>query len=181
MRSRQRKTATVVAIVGALMLSTGCGGRNVRGPFRTQFLDSETKQPIPGVVFLAVWHTAVPNPVSGPSEPFYEAREVVSGPDGRVDVPRLSGPVFKLGLDVRFYNFAPGGFATERVQVTPAGGRRYVDTTITLLRRLERREERLKNIPSLPSVPDEKMPRFIAILDQERVALGLSEYYPKGH
>lgn len=167
------KVLVIVALVATGALSSACGDRNVRGPFRTQYLDAETRQPINGVVFLAVWHTISPNFVSGPSEPFYEAHEVVSGPDGRVEIPRLSGPVFRLGLDVRFFELAPGGYATERVEVRPSEGQRYVDPTLTLMR-VTTREERCQRLRfGMPLVPANTVtiPLFLAATERERGAI----------
>ena len=178
MDASRGKASAIVTIVVAVALCSGCGGRNVRGPFATQYLDSETKRPISGVVFLAVWHTIKPNPVSGPSEPFYEAREVVSGPDGRVEIPRLTGPVFKLGLDVRFYEFAPGGYATERVQVMPALGQRYVDPTVTFMK-LTTRDERCKRLPYAGATVSldaaDRSPRFMEAITRERSQLNCQD------
>ena len=173
-----KRHALIAAVLAAAVLSSACGSRNVRGPFRTQYLDSETKEPIRGVVFLAVWHTIVPNLVQAPNEPFYEAREVVSGPDGRAEIPRLSGPVFKLGLDVRFYEFAPGGYATERVQVTPTGGQRLVDPTVTFMR-VTTRAERCKRLPYVAATltldAAERSPLFMEAVTRERSDLKCSE------
>ena len=173
-----RRKISVIALVAAVVLSSACRDRNVRGPFRTQYLDAETRQPISGVVFLAAWHTIVPNLVSGPSEPFYEAREVVSGPDGRVEIPRLTGLVWGIGLDVRFYEHAPGGFVTERVQVTPSEGQRYVDPTVIFMR-VTTREERCKRLPfasgSMPLDAAGRSPRYRAAIARERSELKCRE------
>ena len=169
-----RRSLSVIALVAAVALSSACRDGNVRGPFRNRYLDAETRQPISGVVFLAVWHTIRPNLVSGPSEPFYEAREVVSGADGRVEIPRLTGPVFRFGLDVRFYDFAPGGYVNERAQVTPPDAETYVNPTVTFMKKLKTHEARCEAMrrPSLiPSAvgaaPIEKMRVYMTALNRE--------------
>lgn len=170
-----------VALGAAVMLSAGCAGPDVRGPFRNQYVDEETGKPIEGVVFLAVWHDTVVTPVHGTTR-YYDAQEDVSGADGRVEIEGLAAPVWRLGVGVTFYEFAPGGYwyASRGTQVTPPDGQVYIDSTVTFMRRLKTAEERIKRIPSLPSVPDEKMRHFIAALDQERASLGLPQYYPEG-
>jgi hypothetical protein len=65
---------TAVALSLAVLLSSGCGDLERRGPFRGQFLDAETGQPIEGVVFLAVWFSVTANFVSGGSEALLRVR-----------------------------------------------------------------------------------------------------------
>jgi hypothetical protein len=160
----------VLALIATVLGATACTGRDVRGPFRTQFVDAKTGKPIEGVVFLAVWHSITPNLVGDGGEEFYEAREVVSGPDGRVEAPALVGPIWRLALDVRFHEIARDGYATSLVQVTPAEGRRYIDPTITRMRQLRTREERCSRLSFLmPSVPRNTttIPLFLAMWEAE--------------
>lgn len=173
-----RPFAFVVWTIGlVVMTSTACRyGPEVRGPFWNRYVDADRGQPVEGVVFLAVWHTVTPNLVSGGPENFYEAREAVSGADGRVEIPALTGPIWRIGLSVRFYEFVPGyGYASESAQVTSPNTRPYTETTVTLLRPLETRQERCKNahrgslIPSLIGVaPHTKMERYMAAVARER-------------
>lgn len=159
-----------VALATAVVLLSGCAGRDVRGPFRNQYVDAETGKPIEGVVFLAVWTSSIPNPASGGSEQFYEAREAVSGPDGRVEIPALAGPIWRIGVGVRFYELASDGYGGGRVQVTPPGTQRYIDPTVTLMRRALTREERCGRLSFLmPSIPGnvEKISRYFAAWETE--------------
>ena len=125
---------TIAALLFAT-LAAGCTGRDVRGPFRNQYIDAETGKPIEGVVFLAVWYSTNLNFVDGGGESFYDAREVVSGPDGRVEIPALVGPILRFPLNVRFHEFSSDGYEGARVQVTPSGTKAYVNPTITAMRR----------------------------------------------
>lgn len=171
----------IVMLAAAAALLAGCAGPDVRGPFRNQYVDADTGKPIEGVVFLAVWHSVTPNFVSGGSEPFYEAREAVSGPDGRVEIPGLAAPIFRFGLGVRFYEFAPGGHAAERVQITPPDGRLYGNPTVTFMRQpKETREERCKRLDYLmpsPSVPNNTatIPQYLGAVNRERSDLKCRE------
>lgn len=172
MRGSVAKT-TLLALVVVVTASAACAGRDVRGPFRTQFVDAETGKPIEGVVFLAVWHSLVPNLVISPNERFYEAREAVSGPDGRVEIPALTGPIWKLGLGVRFYEFAKE-YATERIQIIPSDGEKYFDTTLSALKRLRTREDRCihAHLPLLiPDAPHDRMPLYVTAIGRERDSL----------
>lgn len=134
------------ALLVAIALSTACAGRDVRGPFRTQFVDAETGKPIEGVVFLVVWHSLVPNLVVSPNERFYEAQEAVSGPDGRVEISGLQGSVWKVAIGVRFHDLAPGGYVTQRMEVTPSDGLPYIDPTVTFIRRIANADERCRGV-----------------------------------
>jgi hypothetical protein len=55
------------------------------GPFRGKIVDMETGQGIPGAVVLAIWLEKVPTPIEMHTR-FYDAREVVSGPDGSFEI-----------------------------------------------------------------------------------------------
>jgi hypothetical protein len=168
-------TWLIVAIAAALALSASCAGRDVRGPFRNQYVDAETGKPIEGVVFVAVWYSVTLNLVDGGGETFYEAREVVSGPDGRVEIPALTGPILRLTLNVRFHEFEGDGYGGGRVQVTPTDGQRYIDPTVTFIQQLKKtREERCKRLElSMPSVPNNtaKIPRYLEAVQRVRAEL----------
>lgn len=150
----------IVALAVAVAMSSGCAGQDVRGPFRTQFVDAETGKPIEGVVFLAVWHSVTPNFVSGGPEQFYDAREVVSGPDGHAEIPALTGPIWRIGVGVRFHEFASGGYVAERVE-----------PTMTFMRRTTL-EERCKRLPfasgMVPAEAVAKSPRYADAVSRKR-------------
>ncbi|MBI4264337.1 MAG: hypothetical protein HY657_08170 [Acidobacteria bacterium] len=158
-------------MVALAVLCTSCTRPEQRGPFRNQYIDVETGQPIEGVVFLVVWESVTPTPTGDGGRSFYEAREAVSGPDGRVEIPALTGPIVRISLDVRFHEFAPGyGYASRGTQVTPPDGRPYIDRTVTFMRRLKTREERCAAVdrPLIPAVPGDVMPRFTTAVHVER-------------
>ncbi|MBI4886902.1 MAG: hypothetical protein HY824_07410, partial [Acidobacteria bacterium] len=137
---------TIGALTVTAVLVSGCGGQDVRGPFRNHYVDAETGKPVEGVVFLAVWYTVTPNPVSGGSEHVYGAREAVSGPDGNVEIPGLAWWAWRPTLDVRMREFAAGGYGAGRLQVSPTTGQPYIDETTTFMT-LKTREERCALLP----------------------------------
>jgi hypothetical protein len=162
-----------VALAAVVALASGCAGREVRGPFNNQYIDAETGKPIEGAVFLVVWNRLTPNLVDGGGRRFYDAREAVSGPDGRVEIP--ASVIWRPGLEVEFHELAPKGFALERIEVTPPSGRRHIEPTRTLMRVMNR-EERCERLSyALPSVPATAIPKFQDATDRERTELRCSE------
>jgi hypothetical protein len=143
------------------------------GPFRGQIVDAETGQPIAGAVVLVVWWEAVFTPIQT-NRKFYDAREALTDPQGRFEVPRLPSPFFTF----RFFRpnviyFAPG-YAAHAELVTPPDGEPFVDPTIVQVRRLKTREERIRNQDRYPpSIPARKMPYLLGALNMERAELGL--------
>lgn len=162
-------------LVGAVTLGlpSFATGREKWGPFRGQVVDLETGQPIAGAVILAVWWEVVATPVEGKSR-FYDAKEAVTGPDGRFEIPRLKAPFWKLGVQpAELTIFAPG-YEWRSTLVTPPDGERFVAPTVVQMRPLKTREELLQKSRSRPaSVPLEKMPELTRVINAEREMLGV--------
>jgi len=59
MANRDARAWVVVALTAAA-LGGSCTRAEERGPFRNQYIDAETGQPIEGVVFLVVWESVTP-------------------------------------------------------------------------------------------------------------------------
>ncbi|MBM3817424.1 MAG: hypothetical protein FJW14_00205 [Acidimicrobiia bacterium] len=165
---------TVAALVA--VLTAACAGPEIRGPFRNQYIDVDTGKPIQGVVFLAVWEKVYPTVTGDGGRYFYEAREAVSGPDGRVEIPAVSPLNSIFTLEVTFHAFGAGyGYADDNVLVTPPSGKAYIDPTVTRMRRLPSREERCQFLRHLssPSVPENtlRIPKYLAVTHGESDAL----------
>ncbi len=157
------------------------------GPFRGQIVDVETAQPIAGAVVLAIWIELVDALVQTNTQ-FYDAREAVTGPDGRFEISRRKPPFFTFRiLEPEFKIFAPG-YAEHRWIVTPPTGQALVDPTVIEMRLLKTREERRRNLPAIPGVfytsepsggalktvvPRSKIENFLRVLNEEEKALGL--------
>jgi hypothetical protein len=139
-------------------------------------VDAETNKPIAGAAVIAIWWEAVFNPVQGKQE-FYDAKEAVTDADGRFEIPRLSVPFWKLGVQPgQITYFAPGYIPVQRV-VTPPGGEPFVAPTIVMLRRAKDREERVQYQRRLPpSIPFKKMPTFLKVFNEERLSLGFQAF-----
>lgn len=77
------------------------------GPYEGRIIDSETKQPIEGVVVLGVWYKEVPN-VAGSSSTFYEAKETITDKNGDFKIPGLGLKMFSYVGMMRFMIFKAG-------------------------------------------------------------------------
>ena len=150
------------------------------GPFRGQFIDVETGQPIAGAVVLVAWYEAVFALVQT-NQRFYDAHEAVAGPDGRFEVPRLSPPLFSFRiLDPQISYFAPGYIPTVE-RVTPPDGQPFVARTVIEMRSVRTREEQReilsRAVPFLPwELRFEKMPRYLEALNEAARRAGLEPY-----
>jgi hypothetical protein len=143
-------------------------------------VDVETRQGIPGAVVLAIWLEKVPTPIEMHTR-FYDAREVVSGPDGSFEIPRRPPPFFTFRiLEPEFKVFAPG-YAEDRWVVTPSTGQALVDPTVIEMRRLKTRDERLDVLRRADGtdVPPEKRCLLTKAVNNERKHLGLQGQYPE--
>jgi hypothetical protein len=129
-----------------------------------------TEQPIAGAVILVVWWEVCG--IFG-QECFVEAREAVTGADGRFRIPRLAGLRWKLGVQPpTIHAFAPG-YVAEAEIVAPITGEVYVDPTVLQMRRLKTREALIRKDSSRPArVPLEKMQELTRAVNVERSMLG---------
>jgi hypothetical protein len=182
MRSRWYDGAVGLILV-ALLWSGGLAPADAEekwGPFRGRMVDVETGQGIPGAVVLAIWLEKVPTPIETHTR-FYDAREVLTGPDGTFEIPRRPPPFFTFRiLEPTFKVFAPG-YAEDRWVVTPSTGQALVDPTVIEMRRLRTREELRQKSRSRPSqVPDDHMPEFVRAINIERKMLGMDPVGPSG-
>jgi len=165
-------------------LSSGCldhaGAVEKWGPFRGQIVDLETGQPIAGAVVLAIWIELVDARIQTNTR-FYDAREAVTGPDGRFEIPRRPPPFFTFRIpEPEFKIFAPG-YAEHRWVVTPPAGDALVDPTVIEMRRLKTREEQLEVLrrADSASAPPDKRCLLTRAINQERKNLGLQTLYPE--
>jgi hypothetical protein len=166
-------------IVGALTLgllvglAAGATAGEKWGPFKGQIVDVETGQGIEGAVVLAIWTKMTPN-VAGASTEFFDAREAVTGPDGRFLMPRRDPPFFTMNIpEPNIKVFAPG-YGDPRWVVTPETGEPLVDPTAIEMRKLKTRVELERKSHTYPSyVPIQKMQQFINAINLERKMQGL--------
>ncbi len=148
------------------------------GQFRGQVVDLETGQPIVGAVMLVVWLEVYGFGFAG--HRFYDAHEAVTDAEGRFEIPRLSVPPWKVGVQPpTFHLFAPG-YEPYADVITPVSGRVFIDETVSQMRRLKTRQELLRKSRSTPSfVPHAKMREFVKAVNTERRMLGLQPIDPE--
>jgi hypothetical protein len=156
----------VVLLLSALLMIGGCrSGPEQWGPFRGRVVDAETGMPISGAHVMVTWIREPPSLHF--SQWFYDAQETVTDSDGRFEMPRRTHFVNAPG----FGFFAPG-YVIQAEDVTPTGGRKYVDPTVSRMRPLKTREERCKHRPAEPWADVSKVRRFMEAVQQYNLGLG---------
>jgi hypothetical protein len=166
--------ALAAALTLTLLVSSQASSVEKFGPFRGQLVDVETGQPIAGAAILVIWWEAIFSPVGHPTERFYDAREAVTDAEGRFDIPRLSVPFWKLGIQAGQVLYFAVGYEPHGKVVTPPDGQPFAAPTVVQMRRLKTREELLQKSRGYRSqIPAEKMREFLKAINIERRMLGL--------
>lgn len=155
---RRRHARALVALMPLLL--AGClSGPQQWGPFRGQVVDAETGRPIAGAHVMVSWDRDIPN-LAHATQSFYDAQETVTDANGGFEIPRKRRLVTVLVSEPRVRVFAPDYLAASE-EVTPTGGRLYVDPTIVKMRPLKTREERCKHSPGGPGGEEGlRVPRY---------------------
>ncbi|TAK10128.1 hypothetical protein EPO44_00410 [bacterium] len=166
------------------------------GPWKAHVVDAETGKPLEGVVVLAYWikYTSTAAGLAGPE--FYDAEEVVTGPDGRFVIQgrwtftllpwtHIRGPelvIFKPGYGQwRFQGSKdwPDDAYEQDTRTKKAWEQFRGEGVVIELPLLKTREERLEFYRSVTwsLVPQERTKRLREALDEERVYLGFRRMY----
>jgi hypothetical protein len=164
------------------------------GPWKAQVVDAETRQPLAGVVVVAVWKKYLPVEGTVGIFEYVDSIEEVTGGDGRfVIAERIFSDADRLILkEPDFYLFKPGygqwrfqgeeGWskldAVERKKRYEEAGRQFESKGAVIeMPSLKTSDERLKFYQSpwrLPGiVPPEKIKRWTDAQQAERKYLGL--------
>lgn len=173
MRSKKLLLMLCFTLAANILALAACGlAPEKSGPFRGQVVDLETGEPISGAAILVVLWEAIFSPTGHPTRKFYDTREAVTDAEGRFEIPRLSIPFWKLGIQPgEVMLFAPGYIVHAEV-VNPPDGTPFVNPTVIQMRRLKTREELLKKSRGYPSqIPEEKMSNFLRMIDVEQEML----------
>ncbi|MBI4686584.1 MAG: hypothetical protein HY756_02220 [Nitrospirae bacterium] len=170
------------------------------GPWSGKVIDSETKEPIEGVVVLAVWQKVYATP-AGDSSYFFFFLEVLTDKEGKFFIPkfravnvipvirRIEGPVFTIFKPVYtafsdsaynyFNKYSPDSpLRTDRDTIAES----FKKGVVVELFKLKTREERIEGLhEALPlgEVSDEKMPALLNLINTERKRLGLDPIHIK--
>ena len=163
----------LAALLLLLLLPGPAPAEEKWGPFRGRVVDVETGQGIAEAVILAIWLETWSSPIEIRTG-FYDAKEVLTRPDGTFEIPRLSPPFFRFRImEPEFRVFAPG-YAEQHRVITPATGEPFVSPTVIEMRKLKTREELLKKSRGYPSqVPEERIPELLRAINIERSMLGM--------
>ena len=187
-------TVLVTAAVAAICLA-GASPALAAGPWKGQVVDEETGQPLEGVVVLFYWlkDSGTLATSHGGTE-FYDAEEVVTGPDGRFVIP--SRRIFTLLPWKHFIRqiviFKPGygqwafqglrdpqnlpysQYEARRDEAEKQLEHDGVVVTLPLLNTKEQRLDFLRQV-SWALVPSNLTQRMRAAKDAERIYLGLGD------
>jgi hypothetical protein len=164
--------AIAVAVLATTPAVSEAGSREKWGPFRGRVIDMENGKPIEGAVAVVVWWRSEWSPVQE-TRFFYDAREAVTGPDGTFEVPRLSVPLWHLGVRAGAVTVFAPGYEWDGTRVMPPSGHEFVDPTVIEMRRLKTREELLRKSRARPDgVPLEKLVEFTRAVNVESEMLG---------
>ncbi len=196
MRSLRGWLVLVPASVLIVGLFGSLRGAEGAGPWRGQIVDAETGQTLEGVVVIAWWLKYTGGPAGWAGGRYYAAEEVVTGSDGRFEIPpkialnwlpiitQIRGPEFRI--------FKPGygQFRVVKPELKPLeeGDDPYEfltkDGVMIALPPLKTREERLKFYSSLspppPPVPPDRRRKFDEVIDVERKYLGFGPLRREG-
>lgn len=186
--------AIIIILMLVLALSLCLNPALAAGPWKGKIIDIETKEPLEGVVVLAVWVRAYRTP-AGDNTYFYEAKEVLTDKEGRFEIPSYSPinllPIISYIREPEFTIFKPGYLSLsgrhleENVIDNPAEFKRNekvyrLAPGVIELPKLRTREERRANIPSLPSWDEflEDQKNLIRLINEEEEKLGLQKSDP---
>ena len=185
----------VVSLTALLLLTAEVLPAAASGPWRAQIVDAETKQPLEGVVALAVWYKAT-RTFGGPSEEYHDSEEVLTDKEGRFTIAArsffsLNPLVFFKGPE--FLIFKPGyGRAIwpgyQDYNQWPQERRKALGTFDKLLQldgivlelpRLKTLEERKEYVGRVwigfATVPLERTPLLNKVIKEERRAVGYQD------
>ncbi len=175
-----KKTTAVMVTTLALLLVSGCAGLcRMDGPYEGRVVDGETKQPLEGVVVLAVWYKYYPN-VAGSSSEFYDSVELRTDKKGEFKIPGKGLLLFSYLDEADFIIFKAGygefGFGPWSSFKTRTG-RKFVrwdgDIPTFLMQKLSY-EERRHNIPSRPGIEQKRQQLLTDEINKERTEFGFN-------
>lgn len=183
----------VFLVIVALVALLGPQAAVAAGPWKAQVVDADTGEPLEGVVVLMYWIKYTGSFAGWAGGEFYDAEEVVTGPDGRFVVPSrwvfTLNPfkkvtrgmvIFKPGYgrsrlrDAKEWEKLPP--AEREVRYEEAAKQFEGEGVVMELPPLKTREERLKFYRTFggshPLVPPERTTQLSEAEDTERAYLG---------
>lgn len=176
-----------------LSLAVAVGPASALGPWKARIVDAESKQPLAGVVVLAVWTKVLLGPDRSPSFIYYDSEEVVADQDGRIIVAArdYSTSDAQVFAEPEFLFFKPGygqwRFQGEDIwlKLDPSekrkryaeAGRLFAGPGVVIemapLKTRQTRSQYYRERNEPVAVPPERKRRWLAAVEEERVYLGL--------
>ena len=158
-----------------------------RGPYRGQVIDADTKAPLAGAVFVALWRRDHIYPLHIVTEN-YAVRETVTSSEGRfvLEARDIEEGAPRRIRRPEFLIFLPGYGSYPGFQKAPTGftgGIFEGDGMTVLLPRMEGREERRRHLlmigpHSFSDTPFKDLPSLMQKINEESLAIGASPYPP---
>lgn len=191
---------TLLFAIGALLLALSVllsspPSSHAGGPWKARVIDAETKQPLQGMVVVALWKKYVPTPGTLGIFSYVDSVEMVTGGDGQfVVAERKPSTADSHILDQPDFSLFKPGYGEWRFQgeeawwkLDPAekkkryeeAGRQFESRGVTIeMQPLKTREERLKfyqtPVRRQPNLaPPDKIRRWTDAQQTERKYLGL--------
>ncbi|TAN42407.1 MAG: hypothetical protein EPN25_02925 [Nitrospirae bacterium] len=176
---KNNRLAKILMLLLLAVISSSCCRHD--GPYKGRVIDSETKQPLEGVVVLGVWYKELPGP-GGSTGTYFDAQETVTDKKGDFElkgqglqilstVSMMHVLIFKAG-----YKYVGSGMW---VSLKVDGGLMEKkadwegDRAIIPLRKLTRDERRRNTPPSPPNeVHKEKIKSILSEINKDRIELG---------
>ena len=187
----KRILALALALVAAALFAPDA---HAAGPWRATIVDAETGQPLEGVVVVAAFTKYTKHLAGTAGGEYYGSDEVVTGPDGRFEIParNLWNPI-RVFTEVRVeFTIAKPGYGRAKTRPTPEQREEWgwgqglswtaileKESVILEMPPLKTREARhaYYRAPGRTvdlRVPRALIPKFVEAENQERAYLGLS-------
>ncbi|MBI4843956.1 MAG: hypothetical protein HY809_06500 [Nitrospirae bacterium] len=151
------------------------------GPYEGRVIDSETKEPVEGVVVLGVWYEERPN-VAGSNSVYYDAKETVTDKNGEFKIEGLGLKMFSYVGMMQFMIFKAGYQYESGPWESLKVGLIYQDTVkwegdkpIIPLKKLTMEERESQSGPPSPphEAAKEKIKLMVGEINKDRADQGL--------
>ncbi len=172
---------TFISILGILNLSS-CYAARIDGPYKGKVIDSDTGQPIEGVVVLGAWYKQYPG-AAGALSTYYDATETVTDKYGDFEIKGLGLLVLSnvIPMDVLIFKAGYGYIGVGPWEsfkldggLLPKKIRWEGDKAIIPLRKLTLEERNKQGSPDYPSkAPEEKIMLMLKEINKDRTERGL--------
>ncbi|MBI4522526.1 MAG: hypothetical protein HY695_01800 [Deltaproteobacteria bacterium] len=190
---RRHKILLLMSVVVGLLVGISFERPDAAGPWKGQIVDAETGKPLEGVVVLAVWYRRYASLAGWAGGGYHDSEEVVTGADGRfviqsrsiwslIPFSKIEGPefyIFKPGYS--HWQFRGGEewlkldvierdkrFKEAWEQFTGDG----VMVELPPIKTQEKRKKYVLDAEPSGEIPAVQMPRYLEVIDQERILLG---------